>query len=99
MFKFLPTFSKGLALRTALLYAIKLRQRRERYHVGIKTLADHMVSIVSSPPRHRRAEQRRQRNIERDPRDPKFRARKKSVEPSMTGTRFMIKIIMTYHFK
>ena len=38
----------GLVLRTALVYATKLKQRRERYQGGIKALADQMQAIVTS---------------------------------------------------
>ena len=35
-------------LRSALVYATKLKQRRERYEGGIKALADQMSAIITS---------------------------------------------------
>ena len=38
----------GLVLRSALIYATRLKKRRERYQGGIKALADQMNAIITS---------------------------------------------------
>ena len=39
---------QGLVLRSALIYATRLKKRRERYQGGIKALADQMNAIITS---------------------------------------------------
>ena len=54
--KFLLNSFKGLALRLALEYAIKVKQCREQSKMrkGIRALGDHMFGIVSSEGTNRR---------------------------------------------
>ena len=69
----------------ALLYAIKLRRRRERYQGGIKALGDHMQGVVSSAERtHRVRTEPGLWAIETES-IPKPRGQRDPVAPSMTG--------------
>ena len=38
----------GLVLRKVFLYVIKIRQRRERYHGGIKAIGEHMHVVTKT---------------------------------------------------
>ena len=85
--RFLPNSFKGLALRMALEYAIKVKQRREQSKMrrGIRALGDHMFGIVSSEGTNRRRSAAATYLMERYPGSNEHGP---EMAPSTTGTTY-----------